>query len=32
VVCAMGGGYSPDVNTVVQAHLNTFQEALDAWQ
>ncbi|MDA0729065.1 MAG: histone deacetylase [Bacteroidetes bacterium] len=31
VVCAMGGGYSPDVNTVVQAHLNTFQEALDAW-
>jgi acetoin utilization deacetylase AcuC-like enzyme len=31
VVCAMGGGYSPDVNTVVQAHVNTFRVALDAW-
>ncbi|MGB2423917.1 MAG: histone deacetylase, partial [Flavobacteriales bacterium] len=31
VVCAMGGGYSPDVNTVVQAHVNTFSVALDAW-
>ena len=30
-VCAMGGGYSPDVNTVVQAHVNTFRVALDAW-
>ena len=31
VVCAMGGGYSPNVNTVVQAHVNTFKAALDAW-
>ena len=31
VVCAMGGGYSPQVNTVVQAHVNTFRAALDAW-
>ncbi len=31
VVCAMGGGYSPQVNTVVQAHANTFRAALDAW-
>lgn len=31
VVCAMGGGYSPDVNAVVQAHVNTFRAALDAW-
>jgi acetoin utilization deacetylase AcuC-like enzyme len=31
VVCAMGGGYSPDVNTVVQAHVNTFRVALDTW-
>ena len=31
VVCAMGGGYSPDVSTVVQAHMNTFRVALDAW-
>ena len=31
VVCAMGGGYSPDVNTVVQAHVNTFRAAQDAW-
>ena len=31
VVCAMGGGYSPNVNTVVKAHVNTFRAALDAW-
>ena len=31
VVCAMGGGYSPNVNTVVQAHVNTFRAALDTW-
>jgi acetoin utilization deacetylase AcuC-like enzyme len=31
VACAMGGGYSPDVNIVVQAHVNTFRAALDAW-
>ena len=31
VVCAMGGGYTADTNVVVQAHVNTFREALDAW-
>ena len=31
VVCAMGGGYSPNVNTVVQAHVNTFRAAQDTW-
>lgn len=31
VVCAMGGGYSEDVKVVVQAHMNTFRTALDAW-
>ena len=31
VVCAMGGGYSPDVNIVVQAHVNTFRAAQAAW-
>lgn len=31
VVCAMGGGYSEDVKVVVQAHMNTFRAALDAW-
>ena len=31
VACAMGGGYSPNVNTVVQAHVNTFRAAIDAW-
>jgi len=31
VVCAMGGGYSADVNVVVQAHVQTFRAALDAW-
>ncbi|MBC7723085.1 MAG: histone deacetylase [Pedobacter sp.] len=27
-VVAMGGGYSPDVRTIVEAHCNTFKEAL----
>ena len=31
VVCAMGGGYSEDVKVVVQAHMNTFRAAVDAW-
>ena len=30
VVCAMGEA-TPHVNTVVQAHVNTFRAALDAW-
>ncbi|MBC7650949.1 MAG: histone deacetylase [Deinococcales bacterium] len=28
VVVAMGGGYSPDVKTIVEAHCNTYREAI----
>lgn len=28
---AMGGGYSPDVKTIVEAHCNTFRAALDTY-
>jgi acetoin utilization deacetylase AcuC-like enzyme len=28
VVVAMGGGYSPDIRTIVEAHCNTFRTAL----
>jgi acetoin utilization deacetylase AcuC-like enzyme len=27
IVCTMGGGYSPDINDIIEAHLNTFQIA-----
>lgn len=27
--CCMGGGYSPDINIIVDAHTNTFKEALN---
>ena len=30
-VCTMGGGYSSNVNTIVQAHIQTFRAARDAW-
>jgi acetoin utilization deacetylase AcuC-like enzyme len=30
-VVAMGGGYSPDVRQVVEAHCNTFRAALSRW-
>ncbi|WP_179009727.1 histone deacetylase family protein [Winogradskyella forsetii] len=29
VMCSMGGGYSPDINTIVEAHANTFRLAQD---
>jgi len=29
VVVAMGGGYSPDIKTIVEAHCNTFRLAMD---
>jgi acetoin utilization deacetylase AcuC-like enzyme len=29
VTVAMGGGYSPDVKTIVEAHCNTFRTAID---
>jgi hypothetical protein len=28
---AMGGGYSPDVRTIVEAHCNTFRVAKDVF-
>lgn len=31
-VVAMGGGYSPDVRTIVEAHCNTFRAAKDVYQ
>ncbi|WP_370477526.1 histone deacetylase family protein [Tamlana flava] len=27
VMCSMGGGYSPEIKTIVDAHANTFREA-----
>jgi hypothetical protein len=29
VAIAMGGGYSPDINHILQAHCNTFRIAAD---
>jgi len=31
VACAMGGGYSQDISTIVKAHVNTFKVARDVW-
>ena len=33
IPCAisMGGGYSPDIRTIVQAHVNTFKAAIDLY-
>lgn len=31
VACAMGGGYSQDISTIVKAHANTFRIARDVW-
>ena len=31
VACAMGGGYSADVNTIVTAHIQTYRMARDVW-
>lgn len=31
-VAAMGGGYSPDVKTIVQAHCNTFRAAKEIYE
>lgn len=31
VACAMGGGYSANVNTIVRAHTETFRIARDVW-
>ncbi|WP_062056928.1 histone deacetylase [Aquimarina longa] len=29
IMCAMGGGYSPDIKTIIEAHANTFRVAQD---
>jgi acetoin utilization deacetylase AcuC-like enzyme len=26
IVCTMGGGYSQDIKTIIEAHANTFRE------
>ncbi|MFD2916809.1 histone deacetylase family protein [Psychroserpens luteus] len=31
VMCSMGGGYSPDIKTIVNAHANTFRLAQDLY-
>ncbi|MBL6645138.1 MAG: histone deacetylase [Flavobacteriales bacterium] len=31
VACAMGGGYSQNISTIVKAHMNTFKVARDIW-
>ena len=31
VACAMGGGYSPDVSLIVEAHMQTFRLAREMW-
>lgn len=31
VMCSMGGGYSPDINTIVNAHANTFRLAQEVF-
>ncbi len=32
VAVAMGGGYSPDIRSIVEAHCNTFRVAIDMYQ
>jgi acetoin utilization deacetylase AcuC-like enzyme len=32
VVCSMGGGYSPDIKTIIEAHANTFREAVKLFE
>jgi len=31
VMCSMGGGYSPDINTIINAHANTFRLAQEIY-
>lgn len=31
-VVAMGGGYSPDIRDIVEAHCNTFRNAISIWE
>ena len=31
-VCSMGGGYSPDIKTIIEAHANTFRVAVKLFE
>ncbi|QKX04941.1 histone deacetylase [Aquimarina sp. TRL1] len=31
VMCSMGGGYSPDIKTIIEAHANTYRVAQDVF-
>ena len=31
IMCSMGGGYSPDIKTIVEAHANTFRLAQEIY-
>ncbi|UMY66170.1 MULTISPECIES: histone deacetylase [unclassified Flavobacterium] len=32
VQCSMGGGYSPDIQTIIEAHANTYREAVSLYR
>jgi acetoin utilization deacetylase AcuC-like enzyme len=32
VVCTMGGGYSPEIKTIIEAHANTFRVAMNTFE
>ena len=32
VQCSMGGGYSPEIKVIVEAHANTFRLAQDMYE
>jgi acetoin utilization deacetylase AcuC-like enzyme len=32
IVCSMGGGYSPDIKTIIEAHANTFRVAVKLFE
>ncbi len=32
VQCSMGGGYSPDIRTIIEAHANTYREAVSLYR
>ncbi|MEM6378558.1 MAG: histone deacetylase, partial [Bacteroidota bacterium] len=31
VQCSMGGGYSPEIKTIIEAHANTFRVAQEIY-
>jgi len=32
VAISMGGGYSPDIIDIIEAHANTFRMAVSVWE